>query len=214
MNHMKRLLFTLLTLLLVGTMQAQEKKLRTIRLKSGIEITGTVINEIPGQEITIQTAGGDTFIYQAYEIDYNGRPDKKEYNNRYNCYRGFVKVGAGIPLNGGLLFIPSVMISNGYQFSPHFYVGLGLGCIGTTYDTYMAVTLNTHSQLTKDRKVSPYVDLNLGYMDNLSDFDFFYGDIEIGAAIFRNAKRAFNMGMGILYMGELPGIQLRLGYAF
>lgn len=210
---MKRLLFTLFTLLMVGTMQAQDKKLRTIRLKSGIEVTGTVVNEIPGQEITVQTAGGDTFVYQAYEIDYNGRPGSKEpnskYNNKYDCYRGFVKVGVGLDLDGAD-FVPSIMISNGYQFSPHFYAGLGLGYVWQN----MAVSLNIHSQFTKNKKVSPFVDLNLGYANQLNGFESYYGDIEIGAAIFRNNKRAYNVGMGMVFMYDVASIQLRLGYAF
>lgn len=66
---MKRILFTLLILFAtVSIANAQVMTDVIIKLKSGIELRGDIMEEVPGESITVRTPEGDLFYYSFDEV--------------------------------------------------------------------------------------------------------------------------------------------------
>lgn len=66
---MRRVIFTLLTIFAVTSIaNAQVNTDVIIKLKSGIELRGDIMEEVPGQSITVRTPEGDLFYYSIDEV--------------------------------------------------------------------------------------------------------------------------------------------------
>ena len=66
---MKKFLFLMLFAILFSTnAYPQEQKEAVIKLKSGIEVRGEVIDKVSGESLTIKTTDGDLFVYNMDEI--------------------------------------------------------------------------------------------------------------------------------------------------
>lgn len=62
-------------LLATGVLSAQEN-ISVIKLRSGIEVKGVIIEEIAGETISVKTPEGDVFVYRASEIVRIDRPSQ------------------------------------------------------------------------------------------------------------------------------------------
>lgn len=214
---MKKLFIVCAMLLTTSVLYAQEN-ISVIKLKSGIEIKGTIVEEVPGESVSIRTIEGDVFIYRQSEIARIDNPNlakikaeerKKEVEAKlaetkaklakkeeskalaksmrqeralgnFKGYRGFVDVFVGAnlgsvpgPYDGG--FYTRISFINGYNFGPYFYLGVGVGWqrshvkdyISDSYPPYnvyqVPIFLHIRSSWAKERRVSPYFSLNVGY---------------------------------------------------
>lgn len=92
----------------------------------------------------------------------------------------------------------SLSIINGYRFSPHFYLGVGLG-ISVGADISLPVFLHLRSEFTKKR-FAPYVALSAGY-DPL--WEGVMGDLSLGLRV--HCKGHGSMWYGLTYGGVSDG---------
>lgn len=228
---MKKFLFTALLFCLVvsyADAYAQVRKEAVVKLKSGIEVRGEIIDEVAGESLTLKTAEGDLFIYTMKEIVRIDNPNAAELKQRereaerqakvderlaikntkqqqleeralgnFKGYRGIFEFtyGHGFPCTSfGPRFRTtdsvsldyqsgSVSFINGYNCGPKFFIGVGVGCqyifysIRETPDwknvargSYINIPLFVHlrSAFTRNRRVSPYFSINLGYVLEIS----------------------------------------------
>lgn len=187
---MKKFLVTLiLTVFSAVTIFAQEIKTVTLQLKSGISITGKIIEQT-NDSYKIQTPDGDVFVYGVNEVlrvnDNNLKNDKSHTNNvskdepklekKTNSTKadlsekGFCSIVEAIYSraigNGIACDRLSVSYIAAYKFSSYFYAGLGLGvaltdlCCDSSFD--LPVFLHLRSSFIKSSKVSPFVSVSVG----------------------------------------------------
>lgn len=225
---MKKIFFTLvLPVLMVMTVLAQEPV--TLKLKSGVSVMGVVIEE-GAESMKIQTAEGDVFIYRTSEIDCivdnDGQyitQEKKERDIRglgnFKGYRSVVELSVGGPVgNSWASDRLQVSYIGGYNFGSYIYAGLGVGLALTdmSYDMTVDVPVFLHvrSAFLKNRKVSPYVSLNIGYNIGVSSsgtleyytfgsngkYSSFYAEPTFGAEFRLKKKSAVSAGLTIPLM--------------
>ncbi len=180
-----------------------------------------------------------------------------KFNAKRTCYRGFIEFGAGANLIGHSYdlemqgvwtnyrtrpLVVNLKMSHGVQCSQHFYIGLGLGIVYTNAITEqnlgVPITLNLRSNFIKNRRLSPYLDINAGYSLGIGNtpittdgyggqyqFDFnpyspsgMYIDAGLGLAIFHNAKNSINLGVSCVVLSNKyytgMALQGRISYAF
>lgn len=150
---MKRILFTLLILFAtVSIANAQVMTDMVIRLKSGIELRGDIMEEIPGESITVRTPEGDLFYYSVDEVAYIKDPksaeaarqkqektdarllakeDRRQKREQlslgnYTGYKGILDFSIGKLLNDDLYYFGASFI-NGVNIGAHFSMGIGVG---------------------------------------------------------------------------------------
>lgn len=154
---MKRILFTLLILFAtVSIANAQVMTDVIIKLKSGIELRGDIMEEVPGESITVRTPEGDLFYYSFDEVasikdpnsaskkraeeqrlkqeKINARLQAKEdrRNKREELSLGNYTGYKGIlDFSGGFLFDDWIYLGasfiNGVNLGAHFSIGIGVG---------------------------------------------------------------------------------------
>lgn len=189
-----------------------------------------------------------------------------KFNTKRTCYRGFIELGAGANISGGYwdLYKQGVegepgltgllKMSHGVQCTQHFYIGVGLGVLYSKHDLFQGntsisqrlgipITLNLRSNFIKNRRLSPYLDINIGYSLGIGNkpitttgydwdgstqqykFDFdpysptgIYFDAGLGLAIFHNAKNSINLGVSCVVLSNKyytgMALQGRISYAF
>jgi len=171
---------------------AHSKKESVIKLKSGIEISGTIV-EHTNTSIAIKDNNGDTFFYNMHEVvSINGKNINKKQSavtsgansgKRGTNGRGY---GGKIEFYGGYALIAgsydlSFTAINGYHFGPSFYLGAGVGVkvygdyqqVGYSYAldyplydyepiVCMPIFLYCQCTFMKGRKVRPYISLGVG----------------------------------------------------
>ena len=185
-NEMKKFLCLIVASALAMVVSAQEVKENvTVKVKGGYELKGSV--EQNGDSVKITTENGDVFVYRSNEIvsiaDASGNVQKKGKEKGANSafsqkgYMGYVDLSAGYELywHDGALF--QFTTTHGYRCTPHVFVGGGLG-VGimkpTTKYTYheywdtstrifIPIYATCRVSLLKNRKVSPYIGVNVGY---------------------------------------------------
>lgn len=185
----KHLLHLILLLGILSPIGAFAQRLEdVVHLNNGSEIRGVIVEQIPNESIKIQTRDGNILSYTMGEIERltkeRGRRrspvarERRSFNNPRG-YMGMVEVGGGI----GVGDFPATRISasmiNGYRFSPHFAVGVGVGIEvylktwrlynGGNNDIYenggdfsVPVFLHLRSDFLKG-SWSPFVSCNIGY---------------------------------------------------
>ena len=157
-----------------------------IYLQNGSVIRGTVIEQVPGELIKIETRDGNVFVYKMEEVskmtrEHSGRNHsikQNQYIAKSNGYVGFVEIGYGFGV-GELKFRGETIskyadrfeldVVNGYQFNPYCFVGLGVGVNIFTNDALSSkdkisipVFIQGRFNLL-NKGVSPFLALNLGY---------------------------------------------------
>lgn len=189
---MKRLLLVVMLVLCTNLVNAQSQKESVIKLKSGIEISGTIV-EHTNTSIAIKDNNGDTFFYNMHEVvSINGKNINKKQSavtsgansgKRGSNGRGY---GGKIEFYGGYGIVEgsydlSFTAINGYHFGPSFYLGAGVGvkvygdyqqvgyyyALGYPLYDYvpivcMPIFLYCQCTFMKGRKVRPYISLGVG----------------------------------------------------
>lgn len=218
---MKRLLLILtIALFATSVASAQTGEQTTLRLRSGVEITGVIIEHNSDGSVMIQTDNGDKFYYRMDEVAQIGnkevkRPaDKGSINGNFKGYRGIVEVsGAGSAgsFDGLISHILSASMINGYSFGSLFYAGIGVGLSLSEDGCYsIPIYLHLRSAFLKNTKISPYVSFNIGYAIGCNESLFvedynvnyyyissggFYIEPTFGAEIRLKNKKAVTIGL-------------------
>ena len=79
-----------------------------------------------------------------------------------NCYNSDEIEGVSVVNNySEVVFEPSVVLINGYRFSPHFFAGLGIGFNNTLENFSLPLFLHLRTEFSK-KKNSPYLALSGG----------------------------------------------------
>lgn len=222
---MKKLFLLAVMAMFVATaVQAQDPETVTLKLKSGVSVTGKIIEE-SGDSMKIQTAEGDIFIYRINEISrIDGRdsfvaekePKKslsRSTGNGYGDFKGYRSIiefsgSAGTGSGWGCSRL-SLSYVGGYNLGSYFYGGLGLGvaitdlCCEQSID--LPVYIHLRSAFLKGRRVSPYISMNIGYNIALSG-----GDSDWGYYSDYYYYEEGSVGYSGFYMEPTIGVEFRL----
>ena len=165
---MKNVLMVLLFVLTTTLTFAQSNYQDVVYLKNGSIIRGMIIEQIPNKSIKIETSDRSIFVYPMDEIEKLTKElDQSKRGNTTGSrsgYRGIVEtgyqVGVGSYSNGRL----KLNIVNGYQFSPYFSMGLGVGLRYYTDEEEALIPIFADFRANfMDNKVTPYFSLGAGY---------------------------------------------------
>ncbi len=132
----------------------------------------------------------------------------EESNPRTKGYRGRVEAGEITDvIYGELKSAISISTSHGYQFSPYFFLGAGIGLdyhFGESI-AYMPIFANARGYF-EDKKIAPFVDVKIGC--SLINGKGFYFNPSAGYS-FGKKKCTFNLSLGYnVHQGRVP----RLAY--
>ena len=209
---MKRIVLSML--LAVGSFifcMAQEVQ-EVVYLKNGSIIKGTVIEQVPGKSLKIQTDDGSIFAYEMSEVEKITQEQNTAYGQRrgqrrsgqfmldgngvQRGYRGFVDLGYTIGKKyGENTNRIEIATSHGYQFNPYFYAGLGAGVNyyhkADVWEVPVFADLRTDML---DNWITPYVDFRIGY--SVYDETGFYMSPTVGCRFNFGNNLALNFGIG------------------
>lgn len=186
---------------------AQEMQ-EVVYLKNGSIIKGTVIEQVPGKSLKIQTNDGSIFAYNMAEVEkitkeqtasyqHNRRPGiALDGNGVQRGYRGFMELGYTIGTGDweGTNRV-EFSTSHGYQFNPYFYAGVGAGV--NYYHEADLVEIPVFADLRADilnNWITPYVDFKIGY--TVYDAAGFYMSPTVGCRFGFDNNLALNIGIG------------------
>ncbi len=100
----------------------QEAYKGVVELKNGSIIKGTIIEQIPNQQIKIQTADGNVFVYQMDEVSKLKKEAITKVQNKDKGYLGF-SLGVSNPVGKGTTDAPNglmlSLVDLGYLFTPN-----------------------------------------------------------------------------------------------
>ncbi len=194
---MKKLLLVVMAVFAIAVANAQTETKTTLVLKNGTEIRGVVLQEVPGEYITIKADSGDIFTYRMDEVQ-SGMNEKlnnqvqqqralvakREANKPYTGYRGIVEIGGAFSPGSGtadLDYRASVHFINGGYLTPHLYLGIGVG---------LAFSKGGYS------------------MDDWGDEYYFVGKHDyVSVPLFANIRASFLKGRKVT-----PFVSLKIGY--
>ena len=200
---MKRKLLLLCALLgFVVLAQAQNYR-EVVYLKNGSIIKGVIVEQTPNVSLKIKTADGSIFAYQMDEVEKMTKEEDttsqsyKRTTNGYRTvgYRGFVEVGGGFGVGYAGDGVFSFQTSHGYQCSPYFYLGAGIGLdVHFGYETiFMPIFANIRTNFL-NRAITPFFDAKIGY--SVVDGMGLYFNPNFGVSFGLNKKAALNLGIG------------------
>jgi hypothetical protein len=179
---MKKLLTLLLLIFLTTILYSQSNYQDVVYLKNGSIIRGIIIEQVPNKSIKIETADRNIFFYEMDEIEKLTKEPNLDKGNIFlkasthtglkSGYKGIAELdylfGVGYYGIGRL----EVNIINGYQFNPYFSLGLGTGLRWYMYEGGSAIFIPIFADfraIFKDKKISPYLSLGLGYSFDATD---------------------------------------------
>lgn len=192
---MKRFLLAIVCVCFaVSVAQAQTSNQTLLKLKSGVEVRGEIVELIPDVSITLKDANGDLFYYRMDEVARfeMGKQEKSKIREskglgNFKGYRGVVDVNwnRGGDGNNKSLHYQQINVSfiNGYNFGSYLFIGLGVGvsfsnmngwcgeCYNDDHEQLgdhidLPIFLHLRSSFLKNRRVSPFVALSAGYNIN------------------------------------------------
>lgn len=208
---MKKFLLLCFAALLSSSVFAQNAGLQdAVYLKNGSIVRGTIIEQVPGESLKIETRDGSVFVYKMDEISKMTREQMQNqfgrsngFTAKPNGYGGSVEAGYGIGVSGyGSKFEFDVV--NGYRFNPYFYLGFGVGVnVWTNGSGVVSLPFFAHFRANfMDRPVSPFFALSAGY--NLSVKSSIDGGIMVeptlGVTVRTSNRTAVTFGVG--YSGQ------------
>lgn len=172
-NILTAILFALTSTIALGQSNYQD----VVYLKNGSIIRGVIIEQVPNKSIKIETADRNVFFYPIDEIEkltkepYPGKERSAHSNTgSQSGYKGIVETGYQVGIGGYASGRLKLNIINGYQFNPHFSIGLGTGLRYYTDEGSTLVPLFADFRVNfMDNKVSPYFSLGTGYSFDASD---------------------------------------------
>ena len=237
-KSMKKILVLLAVLFACVQMGFAQDYTEVVYLKNGSIIKGTVIEQVPGVSIKIQTGDGSVFAYNMSEVEKITKEQAQTYENNYGGYshsssyssksksskskhagngiqpgaRWFVDlIGAfGDDTDAGVSFV------GGYQINKLIFVGLGVA--GTYYFDSEIFEVPIFADVRcdiLDSYITPFVDFRIGY--TVYDYQGLYLTPSVGCR-FGN----FNVSLGY-FMQKMDwdgwdvqedGVMVKIGWDF
>ncbi len=228
---MKKLFTTLLILMVFAASAiAQSNYEEVVYLKNGSVIRGIIVEFVPGVSLKIKS-GTNVFFYKIEEIEKITReiPEKGSGANGAGDY-GFKSKGFGASYEMGFIAFPgdftafSMVLVNGYRFSPHFFMGLGIGAELASGFVSVPAYLDFRAYFLKSR-LTPYFDLGLGYNMWSAGGGVLHGFMAspaFGVRVALTQKVGMGLNLGYKYVG-IPisnslvsdgGLTFRIGVEF
>lgn len=222
--NMKRILILLSVIFSFHSSYSQNNREDVVYLKNGSIIHGMIIEQVPNQTIKIQTNDRNVFVFKMDEIEKMTKETvdvkKEETHTTVSFVSEFKKKGF---LNiTEVHFSPNVSNAmaqrfstsdpyiigfktvNGYQFSEHFSMGIGVGLDGYKSYALLPVTLDARISFLKGR-TTPILGLNIGYAPSLQTpyLGGFVINPTIGLKTYisKNIAYYISMGLKIQYAG-------------
>lgn len=233
---MKKLIVFLFVLICGYGAGIADELQEVVYLKNGSVVRGVIIEQIPGESLKIQTADGSIFAYKMAEVEKMTKEKnpyaapKRRINNLAAGYKGFIDFGYTFDLSDYDAAKIEFMTSHGYQFSPYFYLGAGIGLHYYTGIEDISVPLfaNVRANMMTGN-VTPFVDGKIGY--SLGEVDGFYFSPSLGCRIAVAERTGINLSLGyvmqcadIYYYGwgyiwgiktkVVSGLSLKIGVDF
>lgn len=226
----KLMIFALLVLWALVSV-AGDTRLSTIHLRSGEVVTGTIVTR--DDKMVEVMVDGVKYVYTTDEINYITHERKKK-NYDTSKFRGFIdlgySLGVGEPRNDYWL----IETSFGYQFTPHYYLGAGIGmhnfdAIVSTYplrydlpepvnndpywrSPFIPLYVDGRYNLYSENRHTPWVDLKIGA--NVINHAGFFLSPSLGMHFATGQYFTINVGVGyalhtahykLWCLGDTPG---------
>lgn len=201
---MKLILASLLLITFSATTLCAQTMQETVYLKNGSIINGTVIEQVPGQSLKIQTKDGSIFAYQMSEVEKITKSTASTSYKRHTISNGNIKTGyrgfIDLDWSSSKGFITGAYsigatTSHGYQIVPQLYIGVGAGV--NYYYKGTAVNLPIFADIRTDiinAQATPFVDVKIGY--SLLDCEGLYLSPSLGCRISLGNTMGLNIGVG------------------
>lgn len=203
---MKKKIALACALLLSGASLSAQKMTETVYLKNGSIIRGTIVEEVPGQSVKIQTKDGNVFVYQMGDIDRIAKElaaspaSVGKYGHGHRGLDFSVEGGMSLGRNGSAAGMGGVEL--GKRFNQNFYWGVGLGVLsGSGTDIRMPVTTTFQALFPVTASgIAPNIAFRTGFVYNTGD------DKTVGSGKYKTtieAKHGWEIDL-------LPGVQIPL----
>ncbi len=243
----------LLALVVSGLVYGQRKgDIDYLYLKNGNIIRGVVVEyNIDGNYVKIMTQDGSVYQYSNTEIDkiskvakydaqkkLKGSAYHREHQNGPFSPRAFIKGYRGY-FDFGYTFKAgnhsgqhfAISTTHGYQFNPHFFLGMGVATNFFKYGDYegdkTTIPLYANARVNLlNSNITPYFDMKLGHSFLSGDFIFFNPSVGVSFAMGRKLGMYLSLGYSMqrievdlgtgMHDEELnvSGIALKLGVEF
>lgn len=165
-----------LVLLSLGNLPAQSAIEDVVTLHNGSQLRGTLVNQVPGQSITLRLLDGQELTFAEAEVDRierqaaSFRKYKPQFRSGAKPYYPFHPgwyVGYAIGLGFGTnAWGPTASIyldaRAGYRFKPWLQTGVGLSLSPYENGLLNPVYLDLHGVL-RPQRIAPYYQLQMGY---------------------------------------------------
>ena len=142
-----------------------------VYLKNGSIIHGVIIEQIPNEKVKIQS-GKNVFVYTIDEfekivkeeiVDDENSSGLKDFGHRPKGFVFHYEIGLTNYIARTNTPMFAVLLTHGYQFNPHLFLGLSAGADISAVNAYnVPVYIDLRGYFLKSRFTS-YVDLGLGY---------------------------------------------------
>lgn len=234
---MKRLILLFILVLFTSryAVHSQTPLQEVVYLKNGSMIRGTVIEQVPGQSLKIQTADGSIFVYRMDEVEKITKESPIQTKRTATLasagditgYRGFVDFGftKGLGDSGADRF--ELTTSHGYQFTPYFFTGAGIG-IHYYMDMwwngdnvpFIPLFIDLRGNLMQG-SIVPFIGLKGGYSLVVDDGLYgggLYAAPSVGVKYMLSETFALNLSLGYSYQQDegdnISGISIKIGAEF
>ncbi|MBR1462225.1 MAG: hypothetical protein IJ604_02435 [Prevotella sp.] len=239
---MKRIVLIIAAMMMLTVNMMAQNFQEVVYLKNGSIIKGTVIEQVPGKNIRIQTSDGSIFAYSMDDVErivkepVSGRQVSRggyTYNQNSRTgdgglqtgYRGFFDMGYNFGVGEYKEGRVEMSTTHGSQVLPMLYVGAGVG-VSYWFDseTFAIPIFGDFRINAPTGAVSPFLDVKMGY----SPFDIrgIYGNFSLGCRFATGKKGGINLSVGYqLQRGEVDyyyysdnasanAIAIKLGFDF
>lgn len=234
---MKRLILLFILVLFTSgyAVHSQTPLQEVVYLKNDSMIRGTVIEQVPGQSLKIQTADGSIFVYRMDEVEKITKENPIQTKRTATLasagditgYRGFVDFGftKGLGDSGADRF--ELTTSHGYQFTPYFFTGAGIG-IHYYMDMwwngdnvpFIPLFIDLRGNLMQG-SIVPFIGLKGGYSLVVDDGLYgggLYAAPSVGVKYMLSETFALNLSLGYSYQQDegdnISGISIKIGAEF
>lgn len=234
---MKRLILLFILVLFTSgyAVHSQTPLQEVVYLKNDSMIRGTVIEQVPGQSLKIQTADRSIFVYRMDEVEKITKENPIQTKRTATLasasditgYRGFVDFGftKGLGDSGADRF--ELTTSHGYQFTPYFFTGAGIG-IHYYMDMwwngdnvpFIPLFIDLRGNLMQG-SIVPFIGLKGGYSLVVDDGLYgggLYAAPSVGVKYMLSETLALNLSLGYSYQQDegdnISGISIKIGAEF
>lgn len=170
---MKKTLLAMALLLASCLPSFAQKNTQTVYLKNGSVITGTLLEEVPGKSVKLQTKDGNIFVYGINDVErITHNVEKKQTTQEGHKGLDFgIDMGYNIATKGGD-GAPFIGVTMGKKFNKNFYWGIGADVNIPTGNANFALPLTTDFRAyfpINGTNITPYLQFSTGYVFNFAD---------------------------------------------